>query len=108
MKKLNGKLNKFNLAVFISGRGSNLRSIINFSSKKNSIYRVKLVISNNINAKGLELAKKKNIKNYVIDFTKSRSLSIKILSKLKKENIKLICLAGFMKILPEYLPIFIA
>ncbi len=102
MKKLNGKLNKFNLAVFISGRGSNLKSIINFSLKKNSIYNVKLVISNNKDANGLKLAKKRKIKNYVINFTNSKKLSKKVLLKLKRENIKLICLAGFMKILPYY------
>ena len=62
MKKSNGELNKFNLAVFISGRGSNLKSIINFSLKKNSIYNVKLVISNNKNANGLKLAKKEKLK----------------------------------------------
>ena len=102
MKKLNGELNKFNLAVFISGRGSNLKSIINFSLKKNSIYNVKLVISNNKDANGLKLAKKRKIKNYVINFTNSKKLSKKVLLKLKRENIKLICLAGFMKILPYY------
>ena len=102
MKKSNGELNKFNLAVFISGRGSNLKSIINFSLKKNSIYNVKLVISNNKNANGLKLAKKRKIENYVINFTNSKKLSKKVLLKLKKENIKLICLAGFMKILPYY------
>ncbi len=102
MKKLNGKLNKFNLAVFISGRGSNLKSIINSSLKKSSIYQVKLVISDKRNAKGLGFAKQKNIKSYVVDFTKSKKLSMEVLSKLRRENIKLICLAGFMKIIPSY------
>ena len=41
MKKLNGKL-KYNIAVFISGRGSNLKSIIKYSLKKNSSYKVKV------------------------------------------------------------------
>ena len=102
MKKLNGNLHKFNLAVFISGRGSNLRSIINYSLKKNSSYQVKMVISDNRHAKGLVYAKKKKIKSHVINFTSSRKLSMKVLSKLRKGNIRLICLAGFMKILPDY------
>ena len=42
------------------------------------------------------------IKNYYIDFTKSKKLSNKVLSILEKNNIKLVCLAGFMKILPSY------
>ncbi len=102
MKKLNGNLNKFNIAVFISGRGSNLKSIIKHSRKKKSKYQVKLVISNKKYAKGLLFAKKKEIKNLSIDFTKSKKLMKKIILELNKKNIKLICLAGFMKMLPIY------
>ena len=40
-------------------------------------------------------------KNYCINFTKSKRLGNKVL-KIKKKNIKLVCLAGFMKILPAY------
>ena len=49
---------KINTAVFISGRGSNLKSLINFSKKKNSSIVIKLVVSNNPIAKGLQYAKK--------------------------------------------------
>ena len=101
MKKLNGKI-KYNIAVFVSGRGSNLKSIIKHSSKKKTLYKVKVVISNRQKAKGLLIAKKRGIKNYYVDFTKSRKLGNKVLKILKKNNIKLICLAGFMKILPAY------
>ena len=101
MKKLNGKL-KYNIAVFISGRGSNLKSIINHSFKKKTSYNVKVIISNKRKAKGLLIAKRMRIKNYYIDFTKSKKLSNKVLSILEKNNIKLVCLAGFMKILPSY------
>ena len=102
MKKLGGKEIKNKIAVFISGRGSNLRSIIKYSAKKKFSYKVKLVISNKKNAKGLLLAKKRVIKNYSIDFTESKKLTDKVLNLLKKNNIKLICLAGFMRILPVY------
>ena len=101
MKKLNGKL-KFNIAVLISGKGSNLKSIIKYSLKKEASYKVKVVISNKRNVKGLLIAKKNNIKRFCIDFTQSKNLGNKVLRILKKENIKLICLAGFMKILPAY------
>jgi len=101
MKKLNGKL-KYNIAVFISGRGSNLKSIIKYSLKKKTSYKVKLVISNKKKAEGLLIAKKNNIKRYCINFTQSKSLGNKVLNILKKNNVKLICLAGFMKILPAY------
>ena len=51
--------NKINLAIFISGRGTNFKSIFNFSKKKNSILKINLVISDNKYAKGLEFSKKK-------------------------------------------------
>ena len=101
MKKLNGKL-KNNVAVFISGRGSNLKSIFKYSSKKKTSYKVQLVISNQKKAKGLIFAKRKKIKNCYINFTKSKKLCNEVLSKLRDNNIKLVCLAGFMKILPPY------
>ena len=89
---------KKNIAVFISGRGSNLRSLINYSKKKNSLIKIILVISNNTNAKGLKIANNFKIKNYAIKF-KNRSIFEKQSLKLmKKYNIDMICLAGFMKI----------
>ena len=101
MKKSDGKL-KYNIAVFISGRGSNLKSIIKYSKQKKTHYNVKVVISNKKKVNGLLIAKKYNIKNYFIDFTKSKKLGIKVIKILKKNNINLVCLAGFMKILPPY------
>ena len=91
-------LGKKNIAVFISGRGSNLKSLINYSKKKNSLIKIMLVISNNTNAKGLKIANSLKIKNYAIKF-KNRSIFEKQSLKLiKKYNIDMICLAGFMKI----------
>ena len=91
-------LGKKNIAVFISGRGSNLKSLINYSKKKNSLIKIMLVISNNTNAKGLKIANSFNIKNYAIKF-KNRSIFEKQSLKLiKKYDIDMICLAGFMKI----------
>ena len=46
MKKLNGN-DKIKTAVFISGKGSNLKSIIKNSIKKDSKFKIELVISNN-------------------------------------------------------------
>ena len=102
MKKSGGNEIKNKIAVFISGRGSNLKSIIDYSLKKKFFYKVELVVSNKQNAKGLIFAKKEGIKNYSIDFTKSKKHSDIVLDILKKNDIKLICLAGFMKILPAY------
>ena len=93
---------KTRTAVFISGNGSNLKSLIKFSRKKISPISINLIISSNYKSKGLEFAKKYKIKKKIFNF-KKRSISEKaILSELKKNNINLICLAGFMRILSKY------
>jgi formyltetrahydrofolate-dependent phosphoribosylglycinamide formyltransferase len=97
MEKLNGK--KINTAVFISGRGSNLRSLIKYNKKKNSPILIKLIISNNPKAKGLIYAKRSKIKKYITNFKNRNVSEKKLLKKLFKHKINLICLAGFMKIL---------
>ena len=97
MEKLNGK--KINTAVFISGRGSNLRSLIRFYKKKNCPISIKLVVSNNHKAKGLIFAKQSKIKIYLISLKNKNTSEKKLLKKLYYHKINLICLAGFMKIL---------
>ena len=92
--------NKIKTAVFISGTGSNLKSLIKFSKLKNSPIIIKLIISNNFKAKGLQYAKIYKIKKKVFDFKNALSEK-KIIYQLKKDNINLICLAGFMKILSK-------
>ena len=94
-------LGKKNIAVLISGRGSNLKSLIKYSKKKNSLFKIKLVISNNFNAKGLEIANKSKIKNHYIKYSNKENFENRSLKLLKKHNIDLICLAGFMKILSK-------
>ena len=63
MATLNSKLK---VAVFISGRGSNLKALIKNSKLKRSKYKVNLVLSNKSDAKGLDFAKKNKVKNYFI------------------------------------------
>ena len=92
-------LGKSNIAVFISGRGSNLKSLINHSKKKNSLIKIILVISNNPDAKGLKYASKARIKAYGIKFKNKSNFENNSLKLLKKYNIDVLCLAGFMKIL---------
>ncbi len=94
-------LKKISTAVFISGTGSNLRSLIKFSKKKGSKFTIELIISNNSKAKGLNYAQKFKIKKKIIDYSRKQNIDNKILKNLKKYNIKLICLAGFMKILSQ-------
>ena len=90
---------KKNIAVFISGKGTNFKNLIQYSLKKQSKFKIKLVVSNNLNAKGLKYAKKFKIKKKIINYKKLINSEIRILNDLNKENINIICLAGFMRIL---------
>ncbi|MDA8778234.1 phosphoribosylglycinamide formyltransferase [Candidatus Pelagibacter bacterium] len=92
--------NKINTAVFISGTGSNLKSLIKFSKLKKSPIIIKMIISNNHKAKGLQYANIYKIKKKVFDFKNTLSEK-KVINELKKNDIHLICLAGFMKILSK-------
>ena len=90
---------KINTAVFISGTGSNLKNLIKFSLLKKSPIKVCFIVSDNIKAKGLNFAKKYKIKEKTYNFKNKKLSENLILKDLKKNKIKLICLAGFMKIL---------
>jgi len=100
MKKLIG-LKKTKTAVFISGKGSNLKNLIKFSKKKNSPISIDLIISNTKNAKGLKYSKKYNIQKKIISFKNKKFAEKKIFYFLLVKKIKFICLAGFMKILSK-------
>ena len=83
------------------------------SIKKNKIpISPEIVISNNVNAKGLDIAKKLGVKTQVIESQGIKGGSWdydkKIISTLEKYNVTpkngLICLAGFMRIMsPEFI-----
>ena len=96
MEKSSGKKKT---AVLISGRGSNLRSLIKYSKTKKSLIRIVLVVSDNFSAKGLNYANKSNINNIVIKYSNRNSFEDRLFKLLRKNNVDLICLAGFMKIL---------
>ena len=92
---------KIRTAVFISGTGSNLENLIKFSLKKRSPIEIILIISNNAKAKGLKFSKLYKIKKKVYNYDKKKISEKRILKDLKSNDIKLICLAGFMKILSK-------
>ena len=99
MKKLTG-LKKIKTAIFISGRGSNLKNLLKFSKTKKSPIIIDLVISNK-KAFGLKYADQYKVKKKIISFKRNKIAEKKILIILKKRNIKFICLAGFMRILSK-------
>ena len=92
---------KINTSIFISGKGSNLKSLIQFSLLKNSPIKISIIITDNLKAKGLKYAHKYRIKKKIIRFNDKRIAENKILKILTHNNVKLICLAGFMKILSK-------
>jgi formyltetrahydrofolate-dependent phosphoribosylglycinamide formyltransferase len=92
---------KLKCAVFISGTGSNLKSLIQFAKKKNSPISIELIISDNPKAKGLKFGKNFKILNKVINYKNKIIAEKKIISEINNKKIKLICLAGFMRILSK-------
>ena len=92
---------KIKTAVFISGTGSNLNSLIKFSKLKKSPISINLIVSNNPKSKGLQYGKRLKIKRKIFNFENKSIAEKKIILELKKNKINFICLAGFMKILSK-------
>ncbi|WP_440678462.1 phosphoribosylglycinamide formyltransferase [Candidatus Pelagibacter sp. HIMB1611] len=93
--------NRIKTAVFISGTGSNLKSLIKFSKLNKSPISINLIITNNMVAKGLKYGDIFKIKKKIINFSHKNFAEKKILNELAKNEIQLVCLAGFMKILSK-------
>ena len=94
-------VNKIKSCIFISGRGSNLNSIIKSSRNYNFPIKIELIISNNIKAKGIKLAKKYSIPYKFFSSHNQKKFERNCLFEIKKRKIKFLCLAGFMKILSK-------
>lgn len=90
------------VAVLISGSGTNLQALIDACADDDFPARIALVISNNPGVMGLERAKAAGIATKVInhrDFESREAFDEKLHEALKESGVKLICLAGFMRIL---------
>ena len=90
------------VVVLISGRGSNLKAIINKCSKKNVPAKVIAIISNNTTASGLKLNGKFE-KIIINNKLNKKKFEIELQNNLKKLKPNLICLAGFMKVLSPFI-----
>lgn len=93
---------KINLAVLISGRGSNLQSIIDACADENFPAKISLVISNEPDAYGLERAKAAGIATATIPhkaYPSRKEFEVALQEKLSEYPVDLICLAGFMRVL---------
>ena len=92
-------VNKVKTCVFISGNGSNLKSILKSSRDYNFPIKIELIISNNKKAKGLIHAKKYSIPFKFFSSDNKKEFERNSIKELKKRKIKFLCLAGFMQIL---------
>lgn len=93
----------FNIAILISGKGSNMTNIVNASQKKEINSKIITVISDNPGAEGIKKAKKFGLDSKVINYKKlgKDNFEKHLIDYLKKKKIDLICLAGFMKVLSK-------
>ena len=85
--------------IFISGSGTNLRSIIKSTRDYNFPINVTLILSNKKTAKGITYAKKYSIPYQVI--TNNKKFEHFAFRIIREKKIEIICLAGFMKILSK-------
>jgi len=92
-------VNRIKSCVFISGNGSNLKSIIKSSRDYNFPIKIALIITNNKKAGGLQLAKKYSIPYKFFSSKNQKKFERHCLFEIRKKKIKFLCLAGFMKVL---------
>lgn len=95
-----------NIAIFVSGNGSNAQAIIDAAKSGNLKAKVKCMVCDNKNAYAIERAKNENVDILVTspkEFDKRDEWEKYILDYLKKHNINLIVLAGFMRIVGDIL-----
>ena len=91
-------------AILISGRGSNMSSLIAAAMAPDYPARIELVLSNRPDAGGLERARAADIETAVVDhkaFETREDFDAAMQAVLDEHNIELVCLAGFMRILTD-------
>lgn len=100
-------VDKTPVAILISGRGSNMTSLIKACENPDFPARIVLVLSNRPDAPGLEKAQEAGIKTLCIDhkpFGKDRAAHEKAVDEaVRSSGAQYICLAGYMRVLTPYL-----
>lgn len=88
------------VAVLISGRGSNMKSLIEAAKMPDYPAEIKLVISSKADAPGLQYAQQQGIKTMVASYAlQPRDVAERQIQKyLEEHRIDIVCLAGFMKL----------
>ena len=93
------------LGVLISGRGSNLKAIIDAIERKQLDASIAIVISNRAGAAGLDHARQAGIETLVLSHTgyaTREAYDRALVAELQKRDVSLVCLAGFMRLLSPY------
>ena len=95
------------VAILISGRGSNMRGLIEAGQEQNYPAEIALVLSNKPEAAGLEIARALGVTALAVPakpFGKDREAHERALDAvLREHNIAIVCLAGYMRILSPWL-----
>lgn len=98
------------LGVLISGRGSNLQAIIDAIADGRLRATIAVVISNRADAQGLARAQAAGLETLVLShrgYTQRADYDRLLVDELKKRDVRLVCLAGFMRLLgPQFVDAF--
>jgi phosphoribosylglycinamide formyltransferase-1 len=95
------------IGVLISGRGSNLQAIIDAVAGRKLNADLAVVISNRPDAAGLKRAQDAGVETVIIDHTDKAKFATRedydreLVRVLKERNVRLVCLAGFMRLLTK-------
>jgi phosphoribosylglycinamide formyltransferase-1 len=96
---------KTKIAILISGRGSNMQALVEACRNPEFPAEVALVLSNKEKAAGLEFAKSEKIPTIFLDhknFSSREEFDKKMAVKIENSGAKIICLAGFMRLLSPW------
>ena len=95
------------LGVLISGRGSNLKAIIDAIARRELDASIAIVISNRADAPGLDHARQAGIETLVLShkrYSTREDYDRALVAELRQRGVELVCLAGFMRLLS---PVFV-
>ncbi len=100
------ELNSRRIAVLLSGRGSNFKAIANQVDQGMLDAEIALVVSNNESAAGLDEARRHGLKTAYLPSAglKREEYDQSVVRLLEENEVALVCLAGFMRILS---PVFV-
>ena len=94
------------LGILISGRGSNLKAIIDAIKRRDLDARIAVVISNRADARGIDHAIGAGIETLIVDhksYATREEYDRVLVYELRKRDVSLVCLAGFMRLLSPVL-----